>query len=103
MQAGQRHNTVTLGWISAITLSLGIYHIRTTGVIARDGVGFIHYAQGLQTDAIRTLLAQDQHPGYPWLIAVAHRWCSRFGLVDGVDGWVVCFRGPTVGKSEECC
>ncbi len=87
---------MTLGWISAVTLTLGTYHIRTTGVIARDGVGFIHYAQGLQTDAIQTLLTQDQHPGYPWLIAVAHRWCKRFSLADGVEGWVVCAQGVSL-------
>jgi hypothetical protein len=56
-----------------ISLCTGIYLISTTVLIAGDGVTFIEYAKGLETSPIRTIKSKYQHPGYPFLIAAAHK------------------------------
>lgn len=57
----------------AITLSTGVYLVSTTVLIAKDGVTFINYARNLAFDPIKTMMSEYQHPGYPFLILMAHQ------------------------------
>ena len=56
-----------------ITLCLGIFLIATTVVIAKDGTIFIEYAKKIAVSPTQTMLAEYQHPGYPFLILGASK------------------------------
>jgi len=58
--------------LTIITLSVGIYLIATTVVIAKDGVTFIEFAKNLKIAPTNTMIQEDQHPGYPAMIWGTH-------------------------------
>lgn len=64
-------------WGLALVILLAIlpraYAIAHTEVIQRDGVTFIRYARALESSSFSSVSAFDQHPGYPLLLATAHR------------------------------
>lgn len=90
MQGSKRGKGICLGLVAGLALALGVYHIQSTCVIARDGVIFIQMAQAFKTDALNKIQQEDQHPGYPWMIATAHRLACAGGLSDGINGWIHC-------------
>jgi hypothetical protein len=57
----------------AIAFCVGVYLVSTTVLIAKDGITFIEYAGNLETSPIEAMKSEYQHPGYPFLIVVAHR------------------------------
>lgn len=70
-----------LGLIAVLLLAAAAVHlwlVRHTVVLARDGIGFIHYAWQFEHLPWRTALAStDQHPGYP-LVVMAMSWPVRY-------------------------
>ncbi len=72
-QRDKSKDIIHISILLVIALCLGVYLISTTVIIAKDGVTFIEYAKNLTVSPIRTMLGQDQHPGYPFLILTSHR------------------------------
>jgi hypothetical protein len=72
---------------------IGIYLISTTAVIAKDGVGFIKYAERLSTAPANTIAKRHQHPGYPFLILVAHKMTSVLHQGMSIWSWLYCAQG----------
>ena len=71
-----------------ITLLIGLYHIFTAVMIAKDGVTFIHYAQHISVDAKKPMLENDQHPGFPVMIAVCQRITSKIFDDNSTSSWI---------------
>ena len=69
----------------AISFCVGVYLISTTVLIAKDGITFIEYAKGLETSPLKAIKSEYQHPGYPFLIAAAHK-IAKIGQ-DGSSLW----------------
>jgi 4-amino-4-deoxy-L-arabinose transferase-like glycosyltransferase len=72
-QPGKSKDITRISILLAIAMCVGAYLISTTVIIAKDGVTFIEYAKNLTVSPIRTMLGQNQHPGYSFLILTAHR------------------------------
>lgn len=72
-QSGKWQDIIHTSILLTIALCVGAYLIGTTILIAKDGVTFIEYAKNLTKSGMNTILSQDQHPGYPFLIFIAHR------------------------------
>ena len=77
-------------------LVLGLYHIAATGLIAKDGVTFIDFARGLATAPTKAIAENDQHPGYPALIAAAHALVGRMRPTSGLQGWILAAQGTAL-------
>jgi 4-amino-4-deoxy-L-arabinose transferase-like glycosyltransferase len=75
---------------------IGIYLIVTTGIIAKDGVTFIEYAKNLEVAPVKTMLAESQHPGYPFLILATHKITSFFYANNSVFSWIYCAQSATL-------
>lgn len=69
---------------------IGIYLIVTTTVVAKDGVAFIEYAKELRTAPISTMLKENQHPGYPYLLLVTHKIASFLSEDRSIWSWIYC-------------
>jgi hypothetical protein len=61
-----------------------------SGIIAKDGMGFIRIADELRRDPIATLRMEDQHPGYPAMV-LAGTYCTAW--LPGIDE----FNAPILG------
>jgi hypothetical protein len=77
-------------------LSFGIYLIVTTVIIAKDGVTFISYAKNLEHLPIKTIGKTAQHPGYPWLILMAHKLTDVFWAGTSIFRWICCGQGVSL-------
>jgi hypothetical protein len=79
----QRHRRAEAAAILVLLLLTGAIHawlIRHTEVLARDGVGFIHYAWRLQHEPWGEVLrTSHQHPGYPLAIAIVSKFLPLTG------------------------
>ncbi|MFZ0034866.1 MAG: glycosyltransferase family 39 protein, partial [Sedimentisphaerales bacterium] len=71
-----------------ISLCIGIYLISTTVLISKDGVTFIEYAKNFETSPVKTMNSGDQHPGYPFLIIVAHKIAKTVYEGSSVWSWI---------------
>ena len=87
-QSTMRQDFVFLSVLLTITLCIGIYLIATTVVISSDGVTFINYAKNLEISSTQTIIQEDQHPGYPVMILLAHKIPKFFGKHKPVFGWI---------------
>lgn len=67
---------------------MGIYLVSTMALISKDGVNFIEYAKGLESSPIETIKRNYQHPGYPFLIAAAHKTVEMMGGGSRVLSWI---------------
>ncbi len=72
-QSSKSRTTLHILILLAVAFSVGVYLVSTTVLIAKDGTTFIEYARELETSPIKTMKSEYQHPGYPFLIVVAHR------------------------------
>jgi hypothetical protein len=77
-------------------LCIGIYLIVTTAIIAKDGVSFINYAGQLDIAPVKTMKNEFQHPGYPWLILIAHKITNFFHPNSSVLSWIYCGQAVTL-------
>lgn len=74
-------------------LCIGVYLIATTAIIAKDGVTFIKYGQRLEADPVKTMMTEFQHPGYPWLILIAHKATDVVYENTSILSWIYCAQG----------
>ena len=87
-QSDARRDVIGLCILLAIALCVGVYSIATAAIIAKDGAGFIEYAQDFEHAAVSTMLQQDQHPGYPLLILAAHKAIGLFSPDQSAFSWI---------------
>jgi hypothetical protein len=71
-----------------ISLCVGIYLISTTVLIAKDGINFIECAKNLEISPLKTMNSEYQHPGYPFLIIVAHKIAKTVHDGSSVWSWI---------------
>jgi hypothetical protein len=72
-QSSRSRTTIHISILLAVAFCVGVYLVSTTVLIAKDGITFIEYARGLETSPIEAMKSEYQHPGYPFLIIVAHK------------------------------
>lgn len=89
-QFGVSKDIIHVSILLAIALCIGVYLITTTVIIAKDGVTFIEYAKNLTVSPISTMLSQDQHPGYPLLILIAHKMTRVLHESVSIWSWIYC-------------
>jgi len=87
-QPGKSKDIIHTSILLAVALCIGLYLISTTAIIAKDGVTFIEYAKNLAMSPKSTMLSQEQHPGYPFLILTAHRIAKISYKSSPLYGWV---------------
>lgn len=86
-QSGRSRAVIHISILLAITFCVGIYLISTTVLIAQDGTTFIKYAKGFETSPLKAIKSEYQHPGYPFLIAVAHK-IAKIGGGSSLWSWI---------------
>jgi len=74
----------------ALTAVLQVVIGLRSGIIAKDGMGFIRIADELRRDPIGTLRIEDQHPGYPAMVLAGS---GLAGRLPGIDE----FNAPILG------
>jgi len=72
-QSSRSRTIIHISILLAVAFCVGIYLVSTTVLIAQDGTNFIEYAKNLETSPIEAMKSEYQHPGYPFLIIVAHK------------------------------
>jgi hypothetical protein len=72
-QSSRSRAIIHISILLAVAFCVGIYLVSTTILIAKDGTTFIEYARNLETSPIEAMKSEYQHPGYPFLIVVAHK------------------------------
>jgi len=81
---------ISISILLTAALCIGVYLIITTILIAKDGVTFIEYAQKLEAAPVKTMSNEFQHPGYPYLILMAHKITGFLHKNTSVFGWIYC-------------
>ena len=81
----ERRDFVNLGILFLICLTIGVYLILTTVLIANDGVFYIERAQAFSSDPIRII--EGRPFGYPFLIYMAHKVAGLFSA-SSVYSWI---------------
>ncbi|MHC4797688.1 MAG: ArnT family glycosyltransferase [Planctomycetota bacterium] len=77
--AGYKQVLMLVAVVVLLALPVRLYLALDAEMISRDGVGFIHYAQGLADDPLSELRIQSQHPLYSFMVLVAHK------FMEGLD------------------
>jgi 4-amino-4-deoxy-L-arabinose transferase-like glycosyltransferase len=95
-QSAKKRDFYSIIILLTAALCIGIYLLATTVVIAKDGVTFIEYAQKLESAGFKTMLNEDQHPGYPFLILTTHKITSFFYESNSVFSWIYCAQSITL-------
>jgi hypothetical protein len=72
-QSSRSRAIIHISILLAVAFCVGVYLVSTTVLIAKDGTTFIEYARSLETSPIKAMKSEYQHPGYPFLIIVAHK------------------------------
>ncbi|MBN1491631.1 MAG: glycosyltransferase family 39 protein, partial [Phycisphaerae bacterium] len=86
-----RHAALWFAGVLLVALAVRVYLVSVMPIISRDGVTFIRYAQGLQTQPRTEMRRQRQHPLYPASIAVVEAALRRASVAptDNVRRWLV--------------
>jgi len=84
-QSSRSRAIIHISILLAVAFCVGVYLVSTTVLIAKDGITFIEYARNLETSPIKAMKSEYQHPGYPFLIIVAHK-IAKIGH-DGSSLW----------------
>jgi hypothetical protein len=90
----ERHDFINLGILFLICLTIGVYLILTTVLIAKDGVFYIECAQRFTSNPIS--IVKRHPPGYPFLILIAHKFVTLFGNSSSAQGWIYSAQGITL-------
>jgi hypothetical protein len=72
-QSSRSRTIIHISILLAVAFCVGVYLVSTTVLIAKDGITFLEYARNLETSPIEAMKSEYQHPGYPFLIVVAHK------------------------------
>ncbi len=83
-----KQDLIYISILLTIALVIGIYLITTTVVIAKDGVTFIEYAKNLDIAPTKTVINEDQHPGYPAMILAVHKIIGFLNENNSVFSWI---------------
>lgn len=92
-QSNKSKDFINLSILLTLSFFVGIYIIITTVIIAKDGVIFIKYAKQFETDPVKTMVNEYQHPGYPWLILQAHKMTGFLHKDTSILSWIYCGQG----------
>jgi len=92
-QSSRSKDFINLSILLTLAFFVGLYIIYTTVVISKDGVIFIKYAKQFDTDPVRTMVNEYQHPGYPWLILQAHKMTGFLHKDTSILSWIYCGQG----------
>jgi 4-amino-4-deoxy-L-arabinose transferase-like glycosyltransferase len=79
-----------------LALCIGIYLIVTTALISKDGVTFIKYGQQIEASPVKTIVKEDQHPGYPGLILITHKVTGFLHKNTPILSWIYCAQSITL-------
>jgi hypothetical protein len=95
-QSSRSSSVIHISILLALALCVGIYLVSTTVLIAKDGITFIEYAKELETSPVETMKSEYQHPGYPFLIVVAHRIAETGHKLSSIQGWIYSAQAVTL-------
>jgi len=95
-QSDKSRDLVNVSILLMVALCIGIYLIATTAIIAKDGVGFIKYAQQIEADPVKTIVSEYQHPGYPWLILITRKVTALLYKDTSILTWIYCAQSVTL-------
>lgn len=90
----KKQDLIHLAILLVIALSIGIYLIATTTLIAKDGISYISYAKGLATTPLKIIRDCSEYapksytPGYPFLILMIHKLVGLFSDGSSVLSWI---------------
>ncbi|MDD5327116.1 MAG: glycosyltransferase family 39 protein [Phycisphaerae bacterium] len=87
-QSGGSKAIIHISILLAVAFCVGVYLIGTTVLIAKDGVTFIEFAKGLETSPVKAMNSSHQHPGYPFLITIAHKISEVRKDDSSIQSWV---------------
>ncbi len=88
-----KRDIIHISILLIVALCIGIYLIGTTAVIAKDGITFIEYAKNFEISPTKTMIQQDQHPGYPVMILSVHKIARFLSESRSVFSWIYCAQG----------
>lgn len=77
-----------------IALVIGIYHIATTVLIAKDGVYYIEFAKSFYGGFSRAI--EDNRFGYPLLIFLVHKLLNVFSSWNSNISWIISAQTTTL-------
>lgn len=80
----------------AIAAIIGVYLIVTTAVISKDSTIFIEFAKNAQTDPVKTMAKQYQHPGYPMMILWMHKIKGLLSKDESLFSWIYAAQAVTL-------
>jgi len=95
-QSDKSRDFLNVSILLTVALCIGIYLIITTAIISKDSVTFINYAKQIESDSIKTMAEEFQHPGYPWLILGAHKVTGFLHEDTSILGWIYCAQSVTL-------
>lgn len=95
-QYSKRRTIIHISILLTIAFCVGIYLVGTTVLIARDGTTFIEYAKNLETSPIKAMKRGNQHPGYPFLIIVAHKIAEIGQDSSSLQSWIYSAQAATL-------
>lgn len=95
-QPGKSRDFINVSILLTVALCVGVYLIVTTAIIAKDGVTFIKYAKQFETDPVKTMANEFQHPGYPSLILTAHKVTDFLHENTSILSWIYCGQSVTL-------
>ncbi|KPJ65839.1 MAG: hypothetical protein AMJ43_09835 [Coxiella sp. DG_40] len=90
----KKQDFIHIAILLVVALSIGVYLIATTILIAQDGVSYINYAKGLAATPLKIIRDCSEYapraytPGYPFLILMTHKLVDVFGDGSTVSSWV---------------
>jgi hypothetical protein len=87
-QSSRSRAIIHISILLAVAFCVGVYLVSTTVLIAKDGITFIEYARGLETSPIEAMKSEYQHPGYPFLIVVAHKIAKIVHSGSSLRSWI---------------
>jgi 4-amino-4-deoxy-L-arabinose transferase-like glycosyltransferase len=95
-QSDKSKDLLNVSILLTLALCIGIYLIVTTALISKDSVTFIKYGQQLEANPVKTMIKEDQHPGYPLLILTAHKVTGFLHKNTPILSWVYCAQSVTL-------
>ncbi len=89
-----------LAMVAAAVLELAV--AARSPIIAKDGIRFIRIARALEREPRAVIQREDQHPGYPALIGLAHSLIPRDSGVQTQRAWEAAARLPPMVTGVAC-
>jgi 4-amino-4-deoxy-L-arabinose transferase-like glycosyltransferase len=87
-QSSRSRTIIHISILLAVAFCVGVYLVSTTVLIAQDGTAFIEYAKGLEKSPLTIIKSEYQHPGYPFLIVIAHKIAKTGYSGSSIWGWI---------------